>query len=182
MKLVKTLFGVLFASALFTVTAIGATNVVDTKSTLSPDQWKMSLAGSGTIQTESPSGDIIGATFSLARNVTVVIPSEVGIRQGIGWANRPDENSGAWVLNTTLFNDWRIVKLGSVELLAGGRVGTTYGNTEMTWAGGPEAEARLWMKKDVYTFARVGYDFAFSDDGIKSKNAVDLVLGVGFSF
>lgn len=67
-------------------------------------------------------------------------------------------------------------------MLAGGRIGPTYGNTEMTWAGGPEAEARLWMKKDVYTFVRAGYDFAFSNSGIKSKDSIGLTLGVGFSF
>ena len=181
MKLVKTLLGVLFASALFTVTAIGAANapVVDPGPPHS-DLWKMTLAGSGAVQTQSPSDAAVGLTLGLSRNVTVLVPAEFGVRQSVGWA---DVNQGStWLFTTTVFNDWRIVKVGNVELLAGGRIGPTYGNTTTTWAGGPEAEARLWMKKDVYTFVRAGYDFAFSNSGIKSKDSVGLVLGVGFSF
>lgn len=105
MKLVKTLFGVLLASALFTVTAIGATNAVTSTSPLSPDLWKMSLSGAGTIPTQGGGADVIGATFSLQRNVTVVIPSEFGVRQSIGWASEPDQNTGSWLFTTSLFND-----------------------------------------------------------------------------
>ena len=167
----------LVAATLLTTTALAAT----TNETLfQPDQWTMSLAGSGTIQTESPSDAAIGATLSLGRKVQVVIPSELGVRQTVAWA---DVNQGStWAFNTTLYNDWRIVKVGNVEILAGARIGTTYGNTPMTWAGGPEAEVRLWMKKDVYTFVRGAYDFAFSNSGINSKDAVTLTVGVGFSF
>ena len=42
------------------------------------DQWKMSLAGGGAIQTEAPSDATIGGTVSLARDVKVVIPYILG--------------------------------------------------------------------------------------------------------
>jgi hypothetical protein len=142
----------------------------------------MSLSGAGTIQTTGNNDAAVGVTVSLAREVTVVIPSELGVRQGIAWANVSDKTGGDWGLSTTVFNDWRIIKVGSVELLAGGRIGATYGNTPTTWTGGPEVEARLWMKKDVYTFVRAAYDFNISGNGFNSQDAVNLQIGVGFSF
>lgn len=168
----------LAVAALLTTTAMAA----NTNSTFAPDQWRMSLAGSGTVQTEGPADAAVGLTLSLAREVTVVIPSELGVRQGIGWANVPNDNAGTWGFSTTVFNDWRIFRIGSVELLAGGRIGAAYGNAPMSWAGGPEVEARLWMTKDAFTFVRGAYDFNISDSGFKSQDAVTLQIGVGFSF
>ena len=182
MKLVKTLFGVLFATALFTVSAIGATNAVASATSTSSDLWKLTLAGQSVIQTQSPGDASAGLTFGLSRNVVEFAPAEIGVRQSIGWANGPDKNAGSWVLSTTVFDDWRVIKVGNFELLAGVRVGPTYGNTQLTWAGGPESEQRLWLKKDVFAFVREGYDFAFSDSGLKSKDSLGLTIGLGFSW
>ena len=166
----------LAVAALLTTSAMAAS----TNAITAPDLWRASVAGSGTVQTTGDNDAAVGVTFSLAREVTVVIPSELGVRQGVAWANTSD--GGNWGLNTTVFNDWRIFRIGSVELLGGGRIGATYGNTTMTWAGGPEVEARLWMKKDVYTFVRGAYDWNISGTGFKSQDAVNIVVGVGFSF
>lgn len=176
MKYIKTMLG-LAVAALLTTTAMAA----NTNAITAPDLWRMSVAGAGTIQTDGASDAAIGVTLSLAREVQMVIPSELGVRQGIGWANT-DKDSSTWGLSTTVFNDWRIIRVGNVELLAGGRIGATYGNTPLTWTGGPEVEARLWMKDDVYTFVRAAYDFNIAGNGFTSQDAVNLQIGVGFSF
>jgi hypothetical protein len=181
MKLVKTLFGVLFASALFTVQAIGSTNAVATSSDHS-DLWNATVGGGATVQTTGTSDAMAGLNFSLAHKARVVIPSEVGVRQSIGWSNTTDKNVGTWQFNTKLFNDWNLFRIGSVQLLAGGNGGVSYGNRPVAWTVAPEIEGRLWLKKDVYTGVRAEYDFDVSNTGIKAQNSLGVTAFLGFSF
>ena len=72
MKSIKTVLGVLFASALFTVTAFGADVTAPTGKDLG--QWSLSLGGSGAVTTATPSTFNGGATIELGH--TWCPPSE----------------------------------------------------------------------------------------------------------
>ena len=146
-----------------------------------PDQWTLSLAGSGFTATKGEATTAMGATVQLGHSLDLLLPSEIGVRQGINWLSRPDENAGSWALDTELYNGWKVVDYKSLQLLVGPHLGVAYGNVPTRWYFGPEAEARLWMKKDVYTFFRAGYDKNISD----TRNDQDLMkytVGVGFKF
>jgi hypothetical protein len=147
--------------------------------TTNTDNWTLSLAGVGATTTQGSSQSVFGFDFQLGHADTVFIPGEIGVRQLIGWSSRPDKNGGDWLLNTAVYQDWKLLSYKSLELYAGGNAGASYGNTSMAWTAGPEVEARLWLKKDVYTFFRTEYDFALSD---KNQDSLRYFLGVGFSF
>jgi len=179
MKLVKTLLGVLVATSLLTVAMAATTTVADTTQ---PDLWNLSLAGSGVTTTTSDSETAFGVNLQLGRAVTMLLPAEIGVRQGINWISTPDKNAGSWAMDTSLYNDWKLLKVGSLELLAGPHVTLAYGNRSLRWSAGPEAEVRLWMKKDVYLFARTQYDVDISDNSWRSQDRLNHFLGVGFTW
>jgi hypothetical protein len=179
MKYIKTMLGMAVAALLMTSAMAATTPVVDTPQ---PDLWNLSLAGSGTTTTTSDSETAFGVNLQLGRAVTMLLPAEIGVRQGVNWLSTPDKNAGSWAMDTSLYNNWKLLRVGSVELLAGPHVTLAYGNRSPRWSAGPEAEVRLWMKKDVYTFVRGQYDVDISDNSWKSQDLVRYVVGVGFSF
>jgi hypothetical protein len=182
MKLVKTLLGVLFASALFTVTAIGATNSPVTTSSGNSDLWTATVGGAGSVQTSGGNEAVAGLNFSIARQTTLFFKSETGVRQSIGWGSLDNKNVGSWELNTKVFNDWNVFRVGNFQVLAGGNGGLSYGNRTPAWTVAPEVEARLWLKKDVYFGTRVDYNFDVTNTSIKSQDNVGITAFLGFSF
>ena len=182
MKLVKTLLGVLFASALFTVTAIGATNSVVATTPVHSDLWTATVGGAGTVQTTGEKNAVAGLNFSIARQTTLFFKSETGVRQSIGWGSSDNKNVGTWDLNTKVFNDWNILRVGNVQVLAGGNGGISYGNRTPAFTVAPEVEGRLWLKKDVYLGARVDYNFDVTNTSVKSQDNVGIAVFLGFSF
>jgi len=191
MKKITQMFVGVFCALVLTVSAFAADTAVKA-STNAPvavttvattdtpsEPWTLSLAGSGFTATKGTATTAMGLTFQVGHYLDLLLPSEVGARQSVNWISRPDENAGSWALNTEIYNDWRIVKWRSLELSAGPHLGVAYGNVPTRWYFGPEAEARLWVKKDVYTFFRAGYDKNISD----TRNDQDLMkytVGVGF--
>jgi len=192
MKYMKTLVGVLFATALFATTAIAAsdlqwpqfnsTNLFGFGTPAATDNWTLSFGGGGMTTTTGDSQSAFGVNLQLGHKDTVFIPGEVGIRQVINWSSTPNLNGGAWGLNTAVYQDWKVLTYKSFELYAGGNAALLYGNRNLAWTLGPEVEARLWLKKDVYTFFRTEYNFDISDTALKSQDTFRYILGVGFNF
>lgn len=190
MKYMKTLVGAFVAAVLLSATAFaadlqgpqfdssklfgfGGTNV---------ENWTLSLAGGGATTTTGDSQSAFGLNLQLGHADTVFLPGEVGLRQGLAWASTPNQNAGSWALNTAVYQDWKLVSYKSLDLYAGGNVGALYGNRSLAWTVSPEVEARLWLKKDVYTFFRTEYAFDVSDSNLKSQDTLRYVLGFGFSW
>lgn len=187
MKYMKTLVGAFVATVLLASTAFAAdlqgpqfdkTKLFGFGST-NAENWTLSLAGGGATTTTGDSQTAFGVNLQLGHADTVIIPGEVGIRQGINWAS-PD--SGNWALNTAIYQDWKLISYKSLELYAGGNVGMLYGNRTLAWTLSPEVEARLWLKKDVYTFFRTEYAFDISDSNLKGQDTFRYILGLGFKF
>lgn len=184
MKLLKTLLGVVLATSLFTVAALGAdtatTAPVVAKATVTdPSQWTFSLAGSGVVGTKSDTTFNGGLSLELGHTGKFILPLEAGIRQGIGLNY---DNGSTWKLSTSVYNEWQLVKLGSLEFDAGGNAGVAYGNNPLAWTVGPEATARLWLTQNVNTFLRGQYEFDVSNNSVHSQNALGIVFGIQARF
>lgn len=175
MKFTKTILGVLFASALFTVTALGADATVPTGKDLG--QWSLSLGGSGAVTTGNSSTVNSGGFIELGHTGDLILPLEFGVRQGVGYAT-----GNQWALSTHVFNDWTLVKLGSLEFDAGINGGLTYGNTPLAWSFAPEVVGRLWLTKSVNTFIRGEFPFDITSNGVRVENKVGLTLGLNVRF
>ena len=174
MKYMKFALAALVAAALLTTTTMAATNApVSTTG-----QWSLTLAGAGSTATTGPSDTAFGTTLSLGHTGTLLLPFEAGLRQGIAYSST---DGGNVLLSTRLYADWTLMRLGSVELLAGVAVGPDYGNQTLQWRLAPELETRLWLKDDVYVFGRVSYGFVLNDS-VTAEDKLVYGLGVGFRF
>jgi len=117
--------------------------------------------------------------LELGHTDTIILPGELGLRQGVGYSTG---NGANWALNTHVYQDWTLVKLGSLEFDAGVNGGASYGNTALAWTVAPEAVGRLWLLSNVNTFVRGEFPFAVSSTGCKAQNNVLLTLGLQIRF
>ncbi len=190
MKYMKTLIGAFVATVLLATTAFASDlkgpqfdkNSLFGFGSTNAENWTLSLAGGGFTTTSGDSQSAFGVNLQLGHADTVIVPGEVGIRQSLGWTTEPNKNGGNWLLGTAVYQDWKLLSYKSLDIYAGGNVGTLYGNREFAWTLSPEVEARLWLKKDVYTFFRTEYAFDISDSNLKSQDTFRYTLGVGFRF
>ena len=192
MKYTKTLTSALVAIVLVVASVASASDfkgpAVDTSTPFgfgktNAENWTLSLGGGGATTTTGDFQSAFGLNFQLGHTDKIIIPGEVGLRQGIGWSSTPDKSGSDWLLSTAVYQDWKLLSYKSLDLYAGGNVALGYGNTTPRWSAGPEVEARLWLKKDVYTYLRTEYNFDLNtSEGIKGQDALRFFLGVGFTF
>lgn len=178
MKYVKWLVGSVVATVLFTIAAVAApsTNAPIVKG-LDASQWTLSLAGAGSTQTKGNSDSTFGGELSLGHTGTFILPLEAGVRQGFGYSSA---NSEKYSFSTRGFADFTVLKLGNLEFDGGANLGTGYGATRLNFTAGPEAVARLYVKKDVDVFARADYRFDLSS--ATAQNQIGYVFGVRVKF
>jgi len=173
--IIKTVLGVLAAAALLaTTSAFAQTN---------SDLWSLSVGGTGTIGVPSHAGETISARLGLevGHKDYIFSPGEFGVRQSIGYSSALQANN-QWGFNTKLYQDWRIVRAGNLELDLGGNVGATYGNTPLALTVSPEATARLWLLKNVNTFVRAEYPFQWNSENIRQQRQIPLTAALQFTF
>lgn len=136
----KTLF-VSGTAALFLVASAFAAD--------SNDAWAVSLGGVGSTDLNS-SATALGVNLEVGRTGKVLLPVEVGLRQGVAYAD------GNTILNTGVYSDVTLLTVkNTVDLFVGGNVGAQYGNCKTFWTVAPEAGVRVWVKRDVAILARV---------------------------
>ena len=173
MKYIKTLVAALVATALFTTSAVAATN---TSTVSSAGEWTLTLAGAGSTTIGNNSESVIGAELGVGHTGTVLLPVEVGFRQKFSYASAGREfNHG-----TKVYFDVTVLRFKSLEVLAGANAGATYGDSSLAWTASPEAEVRLYLKKDVYAFGRAEYPYDITKS--EFKDTLDYVLGIGLRF
>lgn len=142
-----------------------------------PEQWTLSLGGSGATTTTGDSESIFGADISFGRTGHLLLPLEGGIRQSFGYDS---SGEGTTLFTTRLYLDATLLSYKKLDLFAGGSAGLTYGNTKPLWEAGPEAGLRFWLKKDVAVLGRVEYPFDL-DNG-RSKDFLRYFLGLQVKF
>ena len=135
--------------------------------------WMVSINGTGVTTTENDSNSAFGVNFGLGRTGHLLLPVEMGVRQGI---NYNTFGGGHAVFDTHVYSDWTVFKYNRVELFAGGNAGAVYGDTKLTWTVAPEAGLRVWIKHDVALVSRVDYPFNINDG--KSVGALEYFVGL----
>ncbi len=141
--------------------------------------WTMTLSGVGATTTTGNSESAVGLNLSLGRTTTLVLPFEAGIRQGIGYSSA---NDNAVNFSTKAYADWTLLKVGPVDVFAGGNIGAAYGdNTSMRWTAAPEAGVDVWLAKNVAVEGRVEYPFDLNPT-TKAQNLLTYVVGFKFKF
>lgn len=181
MKLVKTVLGVLLATALFTFTAGAASNAPTVLSTPNSNQsngWTLSLGGSGAVTTQTPSTFNGGLELSLGHTDAIILPGEFGVRQGLGYSN-----GDLWNFSTHVYQDWTLVKFGNLEFDAGVNGGADYGTRgSIDWSVAPEAVGRLWLTKTVNAYTRVEFPFNVKTDSFRAENRLGIDVGLQVRF
>jgi hypothetical protein len=171
MKYIKTLVAALFA-ALLVSTAVAAEPT---------ERWTFSLAGAGATAVDSKSSTF-GTELSLGYNTKFLLPVELGVRQAISYSS----DEGNLVFGTRVYSDFTVLKVGkNLDFFAGASGGAGYGDTAVTWVAGPEVGARLFLKRDVFVFGRVQYDFDLNNRTALDQTGSDKVryaLGISVRF
>lgn len=159
-KYTKWFVNALCVLALVSATATFAADTATAKAPVQTEQpansWTLTLGGSGATTTTGDSQSAFGFDVGVGRTLQLVLPAEIGVRQGLAYASN---DGGNVVADTHLFVDWTLLTVKRVELFAGGNVGATYGNTPLEWSAAPEVGVRWRLKNDVDIVGRVDYSF-----------------------
>jgi hypothetical protein len=182
MKYMKFVMAAIVAAVLLTTTTFAATDPAPVKLTAPASdlgQWTLSLSGVGAsaLNGSKLNNSTVGGEFELGHSGKFILPLDAGVRQGVGYS---DANGSSWQLSTHVFSDWRVVKLGNLELGAGGNVGLSYANQPLKWEASPEVVTRLYLKRDVDLFGRVEYPFDLNAG--RSENSLRYTLGIRVRF
>lgn len=177
MKCIK-LIGVLFATVLLASAAFAAPTTNAPASDVFSG-WTLSLSGQGASALNGSKLDhsAIGGEFELGHDGKFILPLNAGVRQGIGYS---DGDGANWLFSTKVYSDWTLIRLGNLQLDAGGNAGLAYGNQPLKWTAAPEVVGRLYLKKDVDVFGRVEYPFDLNKG--RAENSLTYTLGVRIRF
>ncbi|HNV97356.1 MAG TPA: hypothetical protein PL028_07905 [Bacteroidales bacterium] len=137
-------------------------------------QWTFSIGGGGVTGLKSNSGTTLGLDLSVGYTAQLLLPFEIGIRQGIGYSSFGKDTT---LLTTKVYADWTLLRYKKVDVFAGGNFGPTYGNTPLLWSAAPEVGAHYWFAKNVGIEGRVEFPF---DIGKKSefRDTMNYVVGL----
>jgi opacity protein-like surface antigen len=137
-------------------------------------EWVVSLGGAGATVTSGDTSTGFGADLSVGYTGEVILPVELGLRQGITYSDSDT------ILSTKVYADWTLFTVKTVDVFAGGNAGLAYGNTKPEWELAPEAGVRWWVKDDVAVLGRV--EVPFDMDGWEYKDTVRYFLGFQVKF
>jgi outer membrane protein W len=145
--------------------------------------WEFSLGGGGTNDKEFETGN-----FNLDGELGYYLTDDlaVALRQS---ATYVDLNSGdTWAASSRVALDLYASLIDNrVRPFIGANVGYIYGeDVNDTWAAGPEAGVKRYVKDDTFIYGRAEYQFLFEDADDASDNFDDGVwlytVGIGFNF
>lgn len=173
MKYIKSLIAVLAIFSLVTTSVVAQTNA---STSASESQTILTLAGTGQTTTTGEPQTGAGFEISLGKTGKVILPVEIGVRQRVTYITDGNE----FDFGTKIYSDFTLLKLGSLELQAGGNVGATYGDKSLAFSISPEVVGKLFLKEDVFAFVRVEYPYDLTNG--RSENRLDYSLGLGVSF
>lgn len=138
------------------------------------NEWTLSLGGTGKTLTNAGGGTSLGAELSLGRTGELLLPLEAGVRQSVSYAD------AVTILSTSIYADWTILNVKSLDVFVGGNVGITYGNTTPVWMAAPEGGVRFWVKEDVAILLRAEVPFDLTNETF--NDTVRYTLGFRVDF
>jgi hypothetical protein len=132
--------------------------------------WELTLSGQGANDKDFETGSA-SAVGSLGYFFSDQL--EVGLRQGITWA----DGGSAWNGDTRLAADFHF-DFARWQPFLGANIGYTYGdNVDDSWIAGPEGGVKYFMNSTTFVEAIVSYEFSLNN-GFDS-GAFFYGLGIG---
>jgi hypothetical protein len=141
------------------------------------DAWVMTLGGVGATKTSGTAATGFGFDISLGKQGKLIFPLEAGVRQNFTYAASDNVQ-----LATKLYVDWTVLQYKKLDVFVGASGGALYGNTPLNWSLGPEAGARVWIKKDVAIVGRVEYPFSVTGNNVRNDDTLKYFLGLAVKF
>jgi len=143
--------------------------------------WELLASAAGSSDTEFDNG---GIGVNLGVGYFVADGLEVGLRQSLSYAG--GNSSSSWNGSTRLAIDYHF-DLDRFQPFIGANIGYVYGdNTHDTWAAGPEAGVKWFIKDEAFLYAIVEYQFYFDSSDAVGDNFDDgqwnYGVGIGFTF
>ena len=136
---------------------------------------EFSISGSG-----SSDNNVDNTVFSISAGLGYFFTDnlEGELRQRIDFVDTPGDNF--WGGSTELAADYHF-NLGRIQPLIGASFGYIYGDDITdSWAGGPEAGAKIFINETTFVRAVVQYQFPFRDSFDDGRFIYGLGLGVRF--
>ncbi len=111
---------------------------------------------------------------------------ELGVRQSVN-GSIVDNGRDAWAGATRGFADWHFGGPNAFQPFLGLNVGGLYGdNVKETWAAGPEAGMKYYVRDKTYIQFQAEYEFLFQNaddvDNTFDDGAFFYTLGIGYNF
>lgn len=143
--------------------------------------WELILGAGGSNNKDFDSGGF-NLNAELGYYFTPAI--EAGLRQGVTYAETDGDSASS--LATSVFADYHF-DFGALRPFIGASVGAVYGNSvEETFAAGPEAGIKWYVKDETFIYGRATYEFIFEDSDDADDSFDDgrftYVVGIGFNF
>lgn len=144
-----------------TTTPASTTAFLMGQSPTTDPQWVITIGGTGATGLDGNLDSAFGVNFSIGRTAQLLLPFEYGLRQSFNYTSGNDayvvcngptcvfypEKESSILMTSKLYADWTLVKLGPIDLFAGGNVGVTYGDTMPLWTAAPEVGVNIWLTK-----------------------------------
>lgn len=174
-----------FAAAAVAVPAFAQQQYDENSSAWGPSEgdWEIELGAGGTNDAEFDNG---GFNVDGALGYYITNNLEVALRQSVTYADLSGESS--WNASSRAAVDYHFPLMDNrLRPFIGANIGYIYGDAvEDTWAAGPEAGAKFYVKDETFLFGRAEYQFLFDDgDGLEdefSDGQWVYTVGIGFNF
>jgi outer membrane protein W len=135
--------------------------------------YALELSGSGSNDQDFTTGN---AAVNLNLGYFMTKELELGVRQGIVWA----DGGSAWSGQTVVAADWHF-DMDRWQPYIGANIGYVYGdNVDDAWIAGPEAGVKYFVNSTTFVDANVAYEFNL-EDGLDNGGFL-YTLGLGFKW
>jgi outer membrane protein W len=145
--------------------------------------WEVQLGAGGSNDADFENG---GFNVDGTLGYYVTDNLEVALRQSVSYNDTGGESS--WNGTTRAAVDYHFPLLDNrLRPFIGANLGYVYGDTvDDTWAAGPEAGAKFYVKDETFLFGRAEYQFLFDDGDDLEDEFSDgqwiYTVGIGFNF
>lgn len=145
--------------------------------------WEFSLGGGGTNDKDFDTGG-----FNIDADLGYYLTDNfaVAIRQSARHSDTGADDS--WSASSRLALDYHIPLFDNMlRPFVGVNIGYVYGDmVDDTWAAGPEAGVKWYVKEETFIYGRAEYQFLFDDADDADENFDDGIwlytVGIGFNF
>lgn len=171
----KKLMAVIVSMVAFVTSVMSADSAFDTNA------WSLTISGVGNTAVNGGAtafGTDVGVSYAGAFGLPAQL--DTGLRQGIYYVNNTTGDTIGG--RTALFGDWNVQLYKKLYAFAGAEVASQYGFGKTKWTAGPEVGVKYFVKKDVYLYGQVNYNFQLNDRKGSDLDNLSYGLGLGLRF